>query len=116
MANDRCIVEFMNRSDRAASKAEKWREMILQQQNSGLRVEAFCEQQGVSSWSFYQWRKRLGMTDSVRFALVETGGESQQQSSTAVEVWLNGGDRLHVWPGVDAATLRTVLSVLRERQ
>jgi hypothetical protein len=33
-----------------------------------------------------------------------------------VELWLNGGDRLQIAPGVDAATLRTVLAVLRERQ
>jgi hypothetical protein len=82
--------------------------------NSGLSVDSFCRQQGVSSWSFYQWRKRLGMDDAVRFALVETGGVKRSDSAS-IEICLGTGDRLQISLGVDAATLRMVLAVLRER-
>jgi hypothetical protein len=105
----------MKASAAAASKAELWRELVLRQKKSGLTVEAFCQQRGVSGWSFYQWRKRLAMKPPMSFALVETR-EASRQGTGAVELWLNGGDRLQIAPGVDAATLRTVLAVLRERQ
>jgi hypothetical protein len=44
---------------------------------------------------------------------VETAGLRQQRNEP-VELMLPSGDRLHIGPGVDAATLRLVLSVLRE--
>jgi hypothetical protein len=103
----------MKASEEASSKAEVWRDLILRQKKSGLTIQAFCQQQGVSGWSFYQWRKRLAMNPPVQFALVETREASQQG---AVELLLSGGDRLRITPGVDAATLRTVIAVLRERQ
>lgn len=49
----------------------------------------------------------------MKFALVETS----QNASIAVavlEVILNSGERLRIVPGIDAATLRLVLNVLRE--
>jgi len=55
------------------------------------------------------------MDDAVRFALVEAG-EVKRPDSATIEICLNNGDRLQVSPGVDAATLRTVLAALRERQ
>jgi len=105
----------MKRSEATSLKADAWRELVQRHKNSGLSVGAYCQQQGVSSWAFYQWRKRLGMEDAVRFALVETGGVGRPNSST-IEICMSNGDRLQVSSGVDHATLRTVLGVLRERQ
>ena len=36
-----------------------WRERIGRYERSGLTVTRFCEREGVSAPSFYQWRKRL---------------------------------------------------------
>jgi hypothetical protein len=105
----------MKRSEATSLKADTWRELVQRHKISGLSVDSFCQQQGVSSWSFYQWRKRLGMEDAVRFALVETG-EVRQPNSSTIEICMSNGDRLQVSSGVDPATLRTVLAVLRERQ
>jgi len=105
----------MKRSEATSLKADTWREVVHGHKNSGLSVEAYCQQQGVSSWSFYQWRKRLGMEDAVRFALVETGGV-KRPNSASIEICMSNGDRLQVSSGVDPATLRIVLGVLRERQ
>lgn len=36
-----------------------WRERMRRYERSGLTVTRFCEQEGVSAPSFYQWRKRF---------------------------------------------------------
>jgi transposase len=98
----------------ANAKTNEWRERIAEQQRSGLSVKQFCRERGLSLWSFYQWRKRLRETGPVRFALVERRSEAQHVSSDGdLEVVFATGERLRVRPGVDAATLRTVVEALR---
>ena len=93
---------------------EQWQELITQHEQSGLTVQAFCAQQGVTAASFYQWRKQLRDKAGMRFALVEHSVNGSR-SSAAVELVLASGERVQVAPGTDAATLRMVLGVLRER-
>jgi peptidoglycan/LPS O-acetylase OafA/YrhL len=38
------------------------------QEQSGQSVRAFCQQQGISEHSFYQWRKRLAEQVPMKFA------------------------------------------------
>jgi transposase-like protein len=94
-------------------RREFWRELIAQQEQSGVSVRAFCQQRRTSEHSFYQWRKRLAQQLPVKFALVEAG-RGASANGEAVEVILASGERLRITPGIDAATLRLVLSVLRE--
>jgi len=61
-----------------AARLDFWRHLIEKQQQSGLSVRAFCQQQRTSEFSFYHWRNRLPM----KFALVETS-----QSGPAPVVW-----------------------------
>jgi len=65
----------------------------------------------VSEYSFYQWRKQLAQQLPVKFALVETNRSVPVRA--AVELTLASGERLRIEPGVDGATLRMVLGVLR---
>jgi transposase-like protein len=95
------------------ARRELWRELIAKQQQSGLSVRAFCRRHGASEYSFYHWRKRLAEELPMKFALVETGSGAPAVVAV-VEVMLVSGERLRIVPGVDAATLRLVLSVLRE--
>ncbi len=68
----------------------------------------------MGSPSFYAWRKRLAeKSQPIGFALVETPALRQQRGQP-VELILSSGDRLHIGPGADAATLRLVLGILRE--
>ena len=76
-----------------------------------MTVQAFCVQRGVTEASFYGWRKQLRASAAVSFALV-TPNESRPAS---MELVLASGERIQVAPGADAATLRMVLAVLRER-
>jgi hypothetical protein len=96
------------------SKADQWAERIAAQQRSGVSVKQFCADQGVSEYSFYAWRKRLQQTGPVRFALVDRSPRRQERAAeAALELVLATGERLRISAGVDAATLRTVLGVLR---
>ena len=95
------------------ARRDFWRALIAQQQQSGLSVRAFCQQHRTSEYSFYQWRKRLAQQLPVKFALVDTGRGTSSHVDT-VEVIFTSGERLRIAPGVDAATLRSVLNILRE--
>jgi hypothetical protein len=100
---------------RAASpKADEWSERIAAQQHSGMTVKQFCKERGLTEYSFYAWRKRLQERGPVRFALVERTARRQQHTAeAALELVLATGERLRISAGVDTATLRAVLDVLR---
>src|SRR5580704_16289901 len=93
-----------------AARLDLWRQLIAAQQQSGMSVRAFCQQRRTSEYSFYHWRKRLAEQLPIKFALVETN----RRAPAAVEVILASGERLRIAPGIEAATLRLVVSVLRE--
>ena len=77
-------------------------------------MKQFCTEQGLTEYSFYAWRKRLQQTGPVRFALVDRSPRQQEHGpEAALELMLPTGERLRISAGVDAATLRTVLDVLR---
>ncbi len=100
-------------SGKQEERRELWRQKIAAQEESGQSVRAFCNERGLGEHSFYWWRQRFQRENTpVRFALVETkpAGEAKAQP---IELMLASGDHLRI-PG-DAATLRLVLSVLRER-
>jgi len=88
-------------------------DLIRRQKHSGTAVKLFCREHCVSEPSFYSWRKRLTASSSVRFALVDRGVPTPDDNAP-IELVLASGDRLRILPGADAATLRSVLSVLRE--
>ena len=95
-------------------KGDEWAERIAAQQRSGISVKQFCKEQGVSEYSFYTWRKRLQEKGPVRFALVERSARRQERTTeAALELVLATGERLRIGTGVDSATLRAVLDVLR---
>ena len=104
----------MTKRERQAERRRFWTELIARHKQSGKTVEAFCQENGVGGPSFYAWRKRLAEKGQpIGFALVETPG-LRQQCGEPVELVLSSGDRLRIGPGADAATLRLVLSMLRE--
>jgi hypothetical protein len=106
------IVGWM-RASSALSTRQKWMGLIRQHEQSGEAVKVFCRDRGVSEPSFYSWRKHLATNQPVRLALVETSG-SAAKDRAGLQLILASGDRLRIAPGTDAATLRTVLNVLRE--
>jgi putative transposase len=104
----------MRAIEAGSKRFKKWAELIGQQQQSGLSVSAFCRERGFSDQTFYNWRKRLAGSEPVRFALVAAEATAAA-GQLPIELFLVSGDRLRIAPGTDAATLRIVLNVLRER-
>jgi len=94
-------------------RRQLWRWLIAEHEQSGLSVRAFSKQHRTGEHSFYQWRKRLREQLPMKFALLETS-RSAPAGVAAVELMLTSGERVRIAPGIDAATLRLVLSVLRE--
>jgi transposase-like protein len=103
----------MRTSQKARPQREVWRNLIRQQESSGLSVRAFCRENVVHEHSFYLWRKRLAEENPPRFALVETNGAAPENAT--LELVFARGERLRIGSGVEPATLRAVLAVLRER-
>jgi hypothetical protein len=98
----------------ANPKADEWAERITAQRRSGMSVKQFCKEQGLTEYSFYAWRKRLQESGPVRFALVERNVRRQERTAEpALELVLATGERLRIGAGVDTATLRTMLDLLR---
>jgi transposase-like protein len=97
----------------APAKADRWRELLAEHRRSGSSVKQFCQERGITQWSFYAWRKRLREEGTVRFALVERGRVRPEPAAAGLELILTTGERLRIGAGVDGATLRAVLDVLR---
>ena len=89
-------------------KREYWSNLIAEQEASGQTIRAFCQEQGVGDNSFYCWRKKLQKSALVQFALLKTVA-----SAAPLELILANGEQLRIRNGVDAATLRLVLDVVR---
>ena len=112
--SERINVELAILADTALTAPDEWAERIAAQRRSGMSVKQFCKEQGLTEYSFYSWRKRLQEKGPVRFALVERSARRQERVAEAVlELVLATGERLRIGAGVDVATLRAVLDVLR---
>lgn len=86
---------------------ERWASWLVEQQESGQTVAAFCAGKGVSQNSFYQWRRKLGSSSSQsKGGLVPVS----VVASPGLEVELSCGATIKL-PD-DAELLRRVLSVL----
>lgn len=79
-----------------SSKEELWRSRLGRFQSSGLSVTRFCQLEGTSMPSFYQWRKRLGISTANK--PVPTFVPVRLTHLSAVEIHLPNGTRVCVPP------------------
>ena len=108
--------------------AEQWKQILREQQVSGLSVAAFCRQVQMPQASFYAWRKKLRSdrrrpgvrrprATAGRFVEVKVPAEpsprpSARQEAGGIELRLPGRRRVLVRPGFDRRTLLDLLAVL----
>ena len=89
-------------SNKAAARSQYRHDVIEQQSVSGQPVSTFCAERGLT--------ERLSEQAPVSFARVTTD-RSDRSPSAPLELEFGAGHRLRIPCGVDAATLRTVLTV-----
>lgn len=94
-----------------------WRGVLERQAESGESVVEFCEAEGVSTGSFYSWRKRLRAECGGRWSDVDDRRPqlvplSVAASPACVEVVLPDGVVLRVPEGTAPQLLRDVLAAL----
>ena len=89
-----------------SNREELWQSRLRRFQSSGLSVTRFCQVERVSMPSFYQWRKRLGIStvksQSPTFVPVRL------TPATTVEIYLPNGARVCV-PSGQADSLRVAI-------
>ena len=92
-----------------------WRDRMERFSQSGLTVNAFCLQEGVSIPSYYQWKRRLSTgPDSTGepHAPIARFMPVQIKALTNIEVHFSCGTRIFI-PGDDHEAIRTVIATLR---
>jgi hypothetical protein len=94
----------------------EWQQLIEQQQRSGLSAHAFCQQQGLTSKTFYKRRQALRQqataTESTeRFIKIQPS--LMPVAAVATTAVLHYHDsQLHVPAGVDARWLAQLMQAL----
>ena len=104
-----------------SAKRQVWRERLQRFERSRSTVAAFCQAEGVSIPSFYQWRRTLGESARARAAPTPPSRGVTRQSfvpvevvrATTIDIHLPNGTRLAV-PADDGAALEAaVVTVAR---
>jgi transposase len=126
MSSDKVFGEVLAGPERRRRWSDdQKREIVSESLQPGAAALAVARRHGISSGLLYTWRRTFGaglMPSSSGFVPVAVIGEppvpEQRRHGTrpepggAIGIELPGGIRLHVERGVDAASLRLVLSVL----
>ena len=97
------------------NKLALWAGRISECRNSGQNVKTWCRENGICEQTYYRWQKRLfEMTrPQQETAFAEIAPVQPARSGrTAVTVRLAGAE-VEVCSGADAATVETVLQILK---
>ena len=95
-------------------KLSEWAERVSVCRSSGLSVKTWCQENGVSEQTYYQWQRRLyelaQNQQENRFA--EITAPAKNRSGIAVTVQF-GGVELAIHNGADATTVEAVLRAVK---
>jgi len=88
-----------------------WQQRLARFRKSGLAVAHFCEREGISTASFYAWRRRLQADTATEPRLVPVRLVTPPPSAP-VELLLPSGVVVRLSPDIDPAWLRQLLPLL----
>ena len=98
--------------------AQQWRQRLEQFDQSELSIAAFCELEGYSQASFYQWRRRLAADatpGAPTFVPVDlTGHDPKEHRDASIEIELPGGARIKIPGGVELPQYRNLITAIVE--
>jgi len=105
--------------ERGAAAERIWRERLARYRRSGESVVDFCEREGVSTPTFYAWKRRLSGS--------AVNGQATTRSAplfvplslgavaAGVRIVLPGGAVVELPPGADERLLRTCIRAAAQR-
>jgi len=112
-------------------REQYWRLLIDRQRTSGQTAVQFCKKAGVSTASFYTWKRKLNGEVATTGKKTHPGGKRKKEppaqmaslvpvqvvadpsaSDVPVEVHLPGAVMLRIGSGCEEQTLRVVLAAL----
>ena len=97
------------------NKLALWAGRISECRSSGQNVKVWCKENGICEQTYYRWQKRLfemaQAQQEVRFAEV-TPVTATRSASIALTVRISGNEA-DIHNGADAATVETVLRILK---
>lgn len=114
-----------------SSTEGRWRRLLAEQDRSGLSVRDFAEQRGLSRWSLYSWRQRLGLSqrrrdrreiprrgpsaggELVPVEVIDAVEPAAVEPEHGFHVELREGARIHVPPRFESEDLARLVAVLR---
>lgn len=95
--------------------ARQWRDRITRFHDSGMTIAEFCDAEGYSVASFYQWRSRLRQDarEPARFIAVDVPDpQGVSVASASIEIELPGGAMVRVNPDGGTSVLRPLLAAI----
>ena len=93
----------------------KWRDLVGEQEQSGLSVAAFCRDRELAQSQLTYWKRRVREAAKAPFVevqLAEPRVQAWALGSTTIEVRLKNGRSLMVAASFDARHLRALLAVV----
>lgn len=101
--------------------AAHYERLLTEQESSGLNLIDFARGRGLSPWTLYGWRRKLGRTRRRRRAAVEEGQAGfvavdvvgAAAATSEIEVLLSDGVRVRVPRDVAIARLVELVRALR---
>ena len=98
-----------------SNKVSEWAARITECRNSGLSVQKWCEANHLCTQTYYRWQKRLfemaKAQQEVQFVEV-TPVHPSHCGNVAVTIRISGAEA-DIHSGADAATVETVLRILK---
>lgn len=100
-----------------------WRMVVQMQEESGLSVRKFCEQEGLGQASLFAWRRKFRAEEAERCDGSERGDESvrlapvkllEEKGPVAVEIVSPSGLVLRIGNDADTENVRRVLQLMHE--
>ena len=94
----------------------QWRDIIEQQEASGLSGAAFCRQHNVSLSCFYYWRRRVKQETLSGFLELRSDPPSSRPrpATAGILVHMNADVCIELAPDFDSVTLQRAVQVLRD--
>jgi len=97
---------------RHPDRYEQWAEVVKHQETSGLSVATYCRQEGIKTWKFFAWRRRVRDRDQSSGEFVPMSFRDETEGVASGVAVVVGRVRLELSAGFDESELRRALRIV----